>query len=69
MVNEDLIEKGRFELLLDGIEGMSHIDIWRKNIRGNSQCKGSSVTGKGMRSLCATVKVCFDFALSHLGIL
>lgn len=30
LVNEDLIEKGRLELLLHGTEGMSHVDIRRK---------------------------------------
>lgn len=71
MVSEDLTEKGRFKLPLEGNEGMSHVDIQRKNIRsrGNSLRKISSGTRKELRSLCAAINVYSDFTLSHMGVL
>lgn len=51
VVNEDLSEKGKFELPLDRREGMNHVDIERKRTANEKDC----VTGKDMRSLCAIV--------------
>lgn len=51
MVNEDLSEKGKFELALERSEGMSRGDTWRKRTASEKD----RVTGKDMRSLCAIV--------------
>lgn len=49
---------------------MNHVDMEKEHkSREKNQQKGSCVTGKEMRSLCASVKVYSDFALSHMGLL